>query len=362
MEGKFRESRRMNCEEENAAHLAEFLKDLRNAGRSQHTITSYEFAIRDFLQFTLGLDVVQVTHHDIREWLHWLFEQKQSAVTIATRKYALSSFLQFLQKIGLLRDSPICFIANRKVTRKLPRFLSVEEVEKLIAAAERRRDRALIEVMYATGCRIAEIVNMRLEDVSGRTVRVVGKGDKQRIVIIGGKALESLRVYLQGRDRGPVFLQEEIIQAGSVTRDCYGTWRGYWRQTDESGKRAMHSLRLGDYELRDREQAEAVLTAHLRTIPAAYERRPIPGKAIDAHTIRTIIDAAARRAGLRHVHPHMLRHSFATHLLESGADLRAIQALLGHSSISTTQIYTHVSVSHLEKTIEQFHPHGRRES
>src|SRR6266446_4419136 len=101
MNGKFRESRRMNCEEQNAKLLAEFVTDLRVGGRSEHTITSYEFAIRDFLQFTLGLDILQVTHRDISEWLHWLQVQRMSAVTISTRKYALSSFLQFLQKIDL---------------------------------------------------------------------------------------------------------------------------------------------------------------------------------------------------------------------------------------------------------------------
>ena len=111
----------------------------RVGGRSEHTITSYEFAIRDFLQFTLGLDVLQVTHHDIREWLHWLDVQKYDTQTIAAWKYALSSFFQFLQKIAAVTDSPVRFIANRKRTQKLPRFLSVKEVEKLIAAAARRQ-------------------------------------------------------------------------------------------------------------------------------------------------------------------------------------------------------------------------------
>jgi site-specific recombinase XerD len=358
MNGKFRETRRMGCEAENAAHLAEFVLELRGAGRSEHTITSYEFAIRDFLQFTLGLDILQVTHHDVREWLHWLDVQRMSAVTISTRKYALSSFLKFLQKDGLLKDSPIRFIPNRKVTRKLPRFLSVEEVEKLIDATDTPRDRALIEVMYSTGCRIAEIIGMCVEDISGSTVRVIGKGDSERLVILGSRALESLKAYLQSRTKGPLFVAEPRRQRGGVTRDQYGAWWGQWRETDAAtGKRVMRSVRLGDYELRTKQDAIEALGVH---VPPAQVKPP--SRPMDAHSIRMILDAAARRAGIPHVNPHALRHSFATHLLDSGADLRVIQELLGHSSISTTQIYTHVSVGKLQKTVEQFHPHGRRES
>jgi site-specific recombinase XerD len=352
--GKFRESRRMNCAEENAAHLAEFLKDLRVGGRSEQTVTSYEFAIRDFLQFTLGLDVVQVTHHDIREWLHWLYEQKVSPITIATRKYALSSFLQFLQKIGLLKDSPIRFVANRKVTRKLPRFLTVEEVEKLINATKTLRDRLLIEVMYATGCRISEIVGMRVEDISGHTMRVIGKGDKERLVVLGSRAINSIQAYLQGRANGPLFAEERTPQRGGVTRRADGAWWGQWRETDDTGKRVMRSIRLGDYEIGTEEDARKALRAH---VPEELAQAPVKG--LNAHSIRTILDAAARRAGIPHVNPHALRHSFATHLLDNGANLRAIQELLGHSDISTTQIYTHVSTGQLEKTFEKFHPHGR---
>jgi site-specific recombinase XerD len=348
----------MNCEQENAAQLAEFVKDLRAGGRSEHTITSYEFAIRDFLQFTLGLDILQVTHHDIREWLHWLDVQRYDAQTLAQRKYALSSFFQFLQKIGALTDSPVRFIPNRKVARRLPRVLTVEEVERLIDATETPRDRALIEVMYATGCRIAEIVGMRVEDISDRTVRVIGKGDKERIVVLGSCALQSLHAYLQGRTKGPLFVADPIRQRGGVSRDPHGVWWGFWRETDATtGKRVMRSVRLGDYELRTKESAREALHTY---VPVATVQPP--RQAIDAHSIRTILDAAARRAGLPHVHPHMLRHSFATHLLTNGADLRVIQELLGHSSITTTQIYTHVSIGHLEKAIEQFHPHGRRET
>jgi integrase/recombinase XerD len=364
--GKIREGRSLNHQEENTAHLEQFLNDLRIEGRSEHTITAYQFAVRDFIDFTLGLDLRQVKHQDIREWLHWIHAQGAGPQTMAQRKYALSSFFQFLQKFEVVSDSPVRFIVSHKVVRKLPRFLSVAEVEKLINAAETIRDRALVEFMYSTGCRIAEVVSAGVENLSGRTIRVIGKGDKERIVILGECAVDSLEAYLQERTVGPLFAAEQSRQredgswwagmatrTGGVTRNRHGVWRGYWRETDANGKRIQRSVRLGDYEIRSREQAWALLRPHLPV--------PVVGtlKAIDAHTIRLILGAAGRRAGIGHVHLHMLRHSFATHLRDNGADLRSIQELLGHSSITTTQIYTHVSIRQLQKTIEQFHPHGR---
>jgi site-specific recombinase XerD len=273
---------------------------------------------------------------------------------MTARKYALSSFFKFLQKTDVVKDSPVRFIANHKTSRRLPRFLSVDEVERLIAAAKTLRDRALILVMYSTGCRVSEVVGMRVEDISGRTVRVIGKGDKQRLVVLGSRAVEILRSYLQGRKTGPVFVAEPIEQRGGVSRDRWGTWWGFFRHADANGKRVMRGVRLGDYDLRTKEQAREALRRHL---PAKLPSTP--QNAIDAHTVGTVLDAAARTAGIQHVHAHMLRHSCATHLLENGADLCSIAELLGHSSVATTQLYAHVSIAHLQKMIEKFHPHGK---
>lgn len=353
--GKFTEGRPMNCQEQNAAHLEEFVKDLQVAGRSEHTIKSYRFAIQDFLDFTLGLDLAAVTHNDVREWQHWLAAQGKNAKTMNVRRAALSSFFQFLRKIDVVKASPLQFVPKTKESKRLPRFLSVEEVEKLIAAAETVRDVALIETMYSSGCRISEIVCIRVEDMSGHTIRVKGKGDKERFVVIGDRALYAIRQYLQGRTTGPLFAAEQTEQLGGVTRDPHGAWWGQWRETDASGKRVMKSVRLGDYEITSKEQAQKLL----RPLVPIQARLLRP---IDSHSIRQVLDAAARRAGIPHVNPHSLRHSFATHLLSNGADLRSIQVLLGHTSILTTQIYTHVSVDHLYETIFKFHPHGRSET
>lgn len=358
--GKLTEERRMGCEDENAKLLAEFEKDLVVGSRSPHTISAYRVAAEDFFKFTLGLDIRQVNHKDVREWLHWLTVQGCNSQTLSQKKYALASFFQFLKKIDEVKDSPTRLIANRKIHRKLPQIMSVQDVDRLIAATNNLRDTTIVEVMYATGCRVSEVTGMMIEnvDLDGRTAKVTGKGDKQRMVPLTNRAAENLRAYLQGRTEGFAFIAEPTIQLGGVSRDKWGTWRGYWREHCPGKKPAMRSVRLGDYEIASKDQAQEALDRHLAKNPLSPARYRTD-KAIDSHTIRSILNAAARRAGLAyHVHPHMLRHSCATHLLERGADLRTIQTLLGHESISTTTIYTHVSTLHLRETIGKCHPHG----
>lgn len=357
MEGKFTEGRHLGCEGENAEILTEFVKDLEVTGRSKNTIIRYRYDVQDFLKFTLGLDLRQVNHHDIREWLHWHTAQGFKAVSTNNRRASLASFFDFLMRVDHIKESPVRLIASKRVPKRLPRSLSMPEIERLVEAAESPRDRALIEVMYGTGCRISEVTAMRVEDLDhGRGIRIIGKGNKERIVFIGKRALEALEVYLAGRSRGPLFVAQPVRQCGGVFRDCDGTWWGQWRETDTSGKRVMRSVRLGDFEIPNKERARELLHPHVPLAPQ------LPESSLDAHSIRVILDGTAKRAGIGHVHPHMLRHAFATHLLENGADLRAIQELLGHASISTTQIYTEVSTKHLHKTIEQFHPHGRSDT
>lgn len=365
--GKLTEGRRMGCEANNAKLVADYEKELRVGGRSEHTIRSFAEAVRDFLKFMLGLDVCQVKHGDIREWLHWLRKQGCSGRTMEQRRAALSSFFAFLQKIEFVKDSPVRLVERAKYARKLPDFLSEKEVEKLISGTTTLRDRALLETMYATACRVSEITGMQIEhlNLTERSVKVVAKGKKEVLVPLTNRAAKSLAEYLQGRTKGFVFIAEPDIQIGSVSIDrntdtkfSYPSWRGWWR---ERGK--MMSVELGDIkELPTRDAAEEALSRHLAKnppLPPARATCQAGGMPITGRTVSRILNAAALRAGLtKHVHAHMIRHSIATHLLDRGADLRFIQTLLGHESIVTTQIYTHVAQSRLRDTMKKCHPHG----
>src|SRR5208282_19077 len=218
-----------------------------------------------------------------------------------------------------------------------------------------------IDFLWATGCRIAEVLSARVENInwSDRSLKVLGKGQKERLVLFGKTTAAALEDYLEGRHTGALFLSEESgkgprTQRGSVSRDRFGAWRGYWRETDSTGKRTMKSIRLGDYELRTRGEARASLARRLKENPVAHSFNPERG--IDARSARRVLRGLGVKAGLGHVHPHMLRHSMATAMLEGGADLRSIQELLGHGSVTSTQIYTHCTVGHLRRELEKAHP------
>jgi site-specific recombinase XerD len=364
--GKLREGRALNHHDDNAKLLNDYLLNLEAGDRSPHTLVAYRLAIADFLDFTLGLSMAEVTHHEISEWLHFLKERGLSTRSRSSRLGALRSFFKYAESAGVVKDSPVRLIESRDGHRRLPHWLSVAELRKLIATAENLRDRALIEFMWASGCRVSEVVGARLENINwhGRTLRVIGKGDKERLVPLSERAVQSLKSYLGQRNTGAVFLSEEPgqgprVQCGSVSRDRWGAWRGYWRETDASGKRTMRSVRLGDYEIPTKEQAQTALTRHLagKSIANPFD----PEVPITVRSVRRTLRELGVKAGIGKVTPHMLRHSFATHLLDGGADLRSIQMLLGHESILTTQIYTHCSAVHLRDTLEKSHPHWKEE-
>lgn len=242
--GKLTEGRRMGCEEENSRLLEDFLMNLEVGSRSKNTIQIYRSAISDFLKFMLGLDIRQVTHKDIREWLHWLTVQGCSSGTVSTRKYALAAFFNFLQQTGDVKDTPVRLVANRKVVRKLPHVMSPKDVDSLIAAAKNLRDTALIETMYATGCRVSEITGMRIEniDLDGRSAKVLGKGDKERMVPLTGRAAASLRAYFQDRTKGFAFVAESYLQFGGVSRDQMGNLARLLAR-DDKGRQAQNAER-----------------------------------------------------------------------------------------------------------------------
>jgi site-specific recombinase XerD len=374
--GVLREARALNHHAENADLLDRFLIEIELRGHSKHTIFAYRQGIADFLDFTLGLSMAEVSHYEISEWLHFVSTKNVKRATVSRCLYMLRSFFRFVVFEGLRQDSPAELIQGpRRVSRLIPHWLSVAEMRRLLTAAANPRDYTLIAFMWGTGCRVSEVVGARIENIDWHvgTIMVLGKGNKERLAPIGSRAVESLRQYLGERKSGPIFVSEENgfaprIQQGGVSRDRYGTWRGYWRETDaNTGKRRMLSVRIGDYELRTKEQARAALTKYLdRKVlgnPVAEIQQPREHRTpLDARSISRILRILGVKAEIsQKITPHLIRHSFATHLLEGGADLRAIQELLGHSSIITTQIYTHCSSVHLRQALEKAHPSWQEE-
>lgn len=269
---------------------------------SPHTIRAYR---RDLADFTRSVGVVRdATARDVRAWLASLHAQGLDAASIGRKLAAVRSLYRFLGRRGVVRRNPAREVRAPRLSRKLVTFLPPDEAEAVVdarglAGDARERDVAVLEMLYATGLRVSELAGLDLDalDREARTVRVLGKGNKERIVPYGAPAARALDAYLGRRvaGDGPVFVN---------------------RRGGRLGVRSLH----------------------------------------------TIVRRAARAAGVtRRVSPHTLRHTFATHLLDRGADLRMIQELLGHSRLSTTQRYTHVSTAQLVKTYAQAHPRANRE-
>jgi integrase/recombinase XerD len=289
--------------------LSEHLRALRlEKGLSERTIESYR---RDLTQLNAwlvdrGLPLLAAQPTDIREFLA---EGIWRPATRARKSAAIRSFYQAAVLAGHLAKDPTSSLAGTRLESNLPRTLTVVEVERLLACpkADPRglRDRALLETLYGAGLRASEALDLRLQDIDLDVgfVRTIGKGDKERVVPLGRKAVEALRAYNQ---RGRPFL------GGPGT------------------------LKAPELFLNNR------------------------GRRLSRQGLHDLIKRYAREARLPDdVSAHTLRHSFATHLLEGGADLRSVQEMLGHADLSTTQIYTHVTTAHLQKVYQDAHPRAK---
>ena len=276
--------------------------------RAARTVDAYRRDLAAFSEW-LGAPVSRATVEELETYLAELRAAGLSAATIARRVAALRSFFRHQTLLGARTDNPAAELDLPRRTRRLPRTLSPAEAERLVDAAagttpRSLRDRAIVELLYGAGLRVSEAVGLTKADVDleGRIVRAIGKGDKERAVPIGRPAVEALRRYLS---RGRPFLDA-------------------------------------------RHRPELFLNAR--------------GGALTRAGVFLILRRLAAKAGLEpeRVHPHLLRHSFATHLLEGGADLRSVQEMLGHADLSTTELYTHVSDRRRRELYFQAHPHARR--
>lgn len=279
-------------------------------GLSQNTLAAYR---RDLAQFAAwlskhrGRGLLEAQHADLLEYLAHRFAARAKASSASRLLSSLKRFYRHHLREGRLTVDPTLNIDSPKMPRPLPKSLSEEDVENLLAAPNVEeplglRDRAMLELLYATGLRVTELVTLKVAQLSldAGIVRVMGKGSKERLVPVGEEALEWLGRYL--REARPALL------AGRLADDLFVTLRG---------------------------------------------------EAMTRQMFWVLIKRFARRAGIsRSVSPHTLRHAFATHLLNHGADLRVVQMLLGHSDVSTTQIYTHVARERLKQLHQRHHPRG----
>jgi len=276
-------------------------------GLADNTVHAYRRDITKFAEFaaTRKLSTKDVTRSDIVDFLGSLYRRKLDSRSVARHLVTVRNFFRFALIEGYIDDDPAATIESPKFRQSLPEFLSLEEVDRLLRQPDTKsivglRDRAMIELLYSCGLRVSELCGLKVSDLEAESgcLRCIGKGNKERLVPVGRQALEIVREYL--RTSRPELLQ------GNASTNLFLNQRG---------------------------------------------------RKIDRVSFWKTLAAYGRKAGLRKpLKPHMLRHSFATHLLDRGADLRSVQMMLGHSDISTTQIYTHVVEERLKQVYKAHHP------
>lgn len=278
--------------------LNQFLSYLKyEKGFSPHTLESYQRDIQNFLEFFPELEKIQ--EEEVKAFLQQLEQKGYASSSICRKLIAVKVFFRFLRKENYLSQDKTCFFETPKLWQKIPEVLTIEEVEALLQAPDSShwigaRDQAILETLYATGIRVSECCQLKIQDVQDAFIQVEGKGKKQRRIPLGKKALKAIDHYL-------TFLHQ-------------------------AGKGAFLFIST-------------------------------KGKKIHRSSLFLQVQKYARQVGIeKKVSPHVLRHSFATHLLENGADLRLIQEMLGHEDIATTDRYTHISSKHLKKAFQAFHP------
>jgi integrase/recombinase XerD len=272
---------------------------------SGNTLAAYGRDLRRFRDWLGGRAAADLTIRDLSDYAAWLHSRSLAPASIARHIASLRSFFRYLQLEGLLKENLAELLGSQKLWERVPEVLTSSHIQRFLAAptagdAFWRRDRALLELMYATGCRASEVGDLKLRDVRLDEAHCIcqGKGNKQRVVPLGQPAIAAIRLYLATE-------RPQLNARGDAE----------WLFLTRSGRRL---------------------------------RREAIWELVKKYAMRSDIPIST--------HPHTLRHSFATHLLAGGADLRQVQEMLGHSSIATTQIYTHVDASRLRKVHEKYHP------
>ena len=291
-------------------YLSEFLKyiDLEK-NYSNYTLINYKDDLSFYLDFLNkeNIDVLDSDYKVIRNYLSYMYNKKYSSKTISRHISSLRSFYKYMIKENYIVKNPMTLISNPKQESKLPHFLYYNELETILNIPDKstplgQRDSVILELLYSTGIRVSELVNIKLKDInlSTRKIRILGKGNKERIVLYGEYLKNLLDIYLNdGREKLVKNNQEYLVLNKN-------------------------------------------------------------GSGLTTRGVRVIIDNILKKGEIDfHISPHVLRHTFATHMLDSGADLKSVQELLGHENLSTTQIYTHVSNERLIKVYLSTHPRAK---
>jgi integrase/recombinase XerD len=292
--------------------LKEYLAVLKlERNLSANTLSAYNNDIIYFLNFIEQDNIKDLSQVDSKILVSFFKLLKDSGLTSASAaRYhsSIKGFFSFLHKNNYIKLNPVDKINSPKLSRKLPSVLNINEMEKIIDSPDilskfGLRDKAILEVLYACGLRVSELINLKVSDLylNDDVIRVFGKGSKERLVPIGRSAVKSIKTYLK---KGRPLLEKKLKSENIIFLNARGT----------------KISRMGIWK---------------------------------------IIDFYSKQAGIvKEVHPHTFRHSFATHLIEGGADLRAVQEMLGHADISTTQIYTHIDRDYIKQVHKDFHPRG----
>lgn len=273
---------------------------------SNNTIVAYENNINKFILYLNDNsinDINNVNYGVMRNYLNYLYKLNYTSKSICRHISSLRSFFKYLMSENKIKNNPTTLISNPKVLKKLPKYINYEDIEKILNTPDLKtdigiRDALILELLYVTGIRVGELVNIKLKDINinEKNIKILGKGNKERIIMFGSRALYLLNKYMKIRN---IFIKYD-----------------------------------NDYLILSK-----------------------TGRQINSREIRYIIDRISKQAGIdMNISPHTFRHTFATHMLNEGADLRSVQELLGHENLSTTTIYTHLSNEKLRKEYLNAHP------
>lgn len=321
---------------------------------SRTTLNTYNRVIRKFCMFWGGRKLSSVTHLDVRAFLVEISKRDLSADIMHRYIWALRCFFDFLCRGGIVDDVAPRLVRPRPARRPLPKTLSEANVRRLIRAASNPRDRAIFELFYATGCRVSELVEISLADIdfANKTIRVLGKGSERR-VLFGQVAKRAMLAYLASRKTGYLFESQPKVQQGCVSWNG-SCWAGYWLDytTSKTGRLRNRCVRLGPRQM-TKAEAWRKFKSLVPNPDIGHVRRT---QKLTRSGIADIFKVASFKAGLGRVTSHQLRHSFATHLIDHGADIRHVQRLLGHASLDTTMQYTNVTSTPVAKIYRAAHP------